>query len=112
MKPLNGTVSYRKRNQRRLYKEKSYLGSTSDLSVASSSYSHSANQSRPLIVHSAKVQTPQRYYSKSIPYRDAGETPSRPKNNLKLFPVYTYTVEENQSQEARKMDLGDDRKNR
>nr|XP_008199092.1 PREDICTED: protein Shroom isoform X1 [Tribolium castaneum] len=81
-------------------------GSMSDVSVASSSYTHLANSSssvsRQLIAHSARVQTPQRHHSESVLYM-GGENPDSWKdkesrnnnaNKLKLFPVNTYTVQE------------------
>lgn len=79
-------------------------GSMSDVSVASSSCTHLANSSnsRQLIAHSARVQTPQRHHSESVLYM-TGENPDGWKeresrnnsaNKLKLFPLNTYTVQE------------------
>ncbi|XP_030765661.1 protein Shroom-like isoform X2 [Sitophilus oryzae] len=89
-------------------------GSMSDVSVASSSCTHLASSqsspsSRQLIAHSARVQTPQRHHSESILYMSGqadgqqhakdGWTEKENRNNivnkLKLFPVTTYTVQEN-----------------
>lgn len=89
----------------------------SDVSVASSSCTHLANQSnastRQLIAHSARVQTPQRHHSESVLYmsgqgdgqqqqqQQSGkegwpehESRNNSVNKLKLFPVNTYTVQE------------------
>lgn len=85
-------------------------GSMSDVSVASSSCTHLANSSlnsstssRQLIVHSARVQTPQRHHSESVLYmtsdkqQDAWKERENKNNNVnkfKLFPVNTYTVQD------------------
>ncbi|KAJ3661134.1 hypothetical protein Zmor_005547 [Zophobas morio] len=84
-------------------------GSMSDVSVASSSFTHLANSSnssvsRQLIAHSARVQTPQRHHSESVLYMGAENTDSwkdkesrnNNANKLKLFPVNTYTVQDSE----------------
>ncbi|KAJ8985520.1 hypothetical protein NQ317_019902, partial [Molorchus minor] len=84
-------------------------GSMSDVSVTSHTSSHLANNSstRQLIAHSARVQTPQRHHSESVLYmsgeqKDGGggwkdrESRNNNANKLKLFPVNTYTVQENE----------------
>lgn len=85
-------------------------GSMSDVSVASSSCTHLANSSssRQLIAHSARVQTPQKHNSESVLYIGADnrqpqqllqdgwkdkESRNNHHNQLKLFPVNTYTVQ-------------------
>nr|XP_023017332.1 uncharacterized protein LOC111506490 [Leptinotarsa decemlineata]XP_023017333.1 uncharacterized protein LOC111506490 [Leptinotarsa decemlineata] len=85
-------------------------GSMSDVSVTSLSSSHlanSSNSSRQLIVHSARVQTPQRHQSESILYmggeKESGNWKDREHRNnnvnkLKLFPLNTYTVQESENQ--------------
>ncbi|XP_018569832.1 protein Shroom [Anoplophora glabripennis] len=83
-------------------------GSMSDVSVTSHSSSHLANNSstRQHIAHSARVQTPQRHHSESVLYmsgepKDSSvvwkdrESRNNSANKLKLFPVNTYTVQEN-----------------
>lgn len=79
-------------------------GSMSDVSVASSSCTHLANSSnsRQLIAHSARVQTPQRHHSESVLYMTGEnqdgwkerENRNNNANKLKLFPLNTYTVQE------------------
>lgn len=86
-------------------------GSMSDVSVTSHSSSHLANSSsstRQLIVHSARVQTPQRHHSESVLYmtgvKDCSgnwkyrENKNNNANKLKLFPINTYTVQETEKQ--------------
>ncbi|KAF5270988.1 hypothetical protein FQR65_LT05338 [Abscondita terminalis] len=78
-------------------------GSMSDVSVASSSCTHPTNSSvtRQLIVHSARVQTPQKHHSESVLYMGTDnqngwadqEKRNNNTNKLKLFPINTYTVE-------------------
>ncbi|XP_063244622.1 uncharacterized protein LOC134545119 [Bacillus rossius redtenbacheri] len=63
-------------------------GSLSDVSSAGGS----APQSRRLIAHSARVQTPQRHHSESVLYLGGGECCDA-HNRLRLFPVNTYTVQ-------------------
>ncbi|KAF5278961.1 hypothetical protein FQA39_LY05639 [Lamprigera yunnana] len=87
-------------------------GSMSDVSVASSSCTHLANSSnssvsRQLIVHSARVQTPQKHHSESVLYMGSDtqngwkdqEKRNNNANKLKLFPVNTYTVEPSELQQ-------------
>ncbi|KAL1517094.1 hypothetical protein ABEB36_000902 [Hypothenemus hampei] len=86
-------------------------GSMSDVSVASSSCTHlnqsNASSSRQLIVHSARVQTPQRHHSESVLFMSESdkeqwmekETRINNVNKLKLFPVNTYTVQDDRQQE-------------
>ncbi|KAK4877633.1 hypothetical protein RN001_010139, partial [Aquatica leii] len=87
-------------------------GSMSDVSVASSSCTHPANSStssvsRQLIVHSARVQTPQKHHSESVLYMGSDnqngwkdqEKRNNNTNKLKLFPVNTYTVEPSELQQ-------------
>ncbi|KAL3275061.1 hypothetical protein HHI36_019833 [Cryptolaemus montrouzieri] len=83
-----------------------WLGSISDVSVASSSCTHLANSSaansRQLIAHSARVQIPQRHHSESVLYISSEtqdvwkdkETRNNNTNKLKLFALNTYTVQE------------------
>jgi protein Shroom len=88
-------------------------GSLSDVSVASSSCTHhgsaSSASSRQLVVHSARVQTPQRHHSESVLYLGGGNTTqgngwqahvqrNNHHNQLRLFPVNTYTVQPNEQQ--------------
>lgn len=90
-------------------------GSLSDVSVASSSCTHhgsaSSTSSRQLVVHSARVQTPQRHHSESILYLGVGNTAqgngwqaqvqrNNHHNKLRLFPVNTYTVQPNEQQSS------------
>lgn len=80
-------------------------GSMSDVSVASSSCTHTANSSssKQLIAHSAKVQTPQRHHSESVLYIGGDsqdgwkdrESRNNNANKLKLFAVNTYTMQDN-----------------
>lgn len=74
-------------------------GSMSDVSVASSSC---ASVSRQLIVHSARVKTPQKHNSESVLYIGTDWKDQEKRNNtankLKLFPVNTYTVEPSELQ--------------
>ncbi len=83
-------------------------GSLSDVSVASSSYRGSNSQH---IVHSARVQTPQRHHSESVlylgaqgglavappssqPWPEKGPKTNQMNSQLrKLFPVNTYSVQ-------------------
>lgn len=87
-------------------------GSMSDVSVASSSCTHLANSSssRQLIAHSARVQTPQRHHSESVLYMGSDrqqpqegwkdkESRNNHHNQLKLFPVNTYTVQPTEQQQ-------------
>ncbi|XP_050298681.1 protein Shroom [Anthonomus grandis grandis] len=91
-------------------------GSMSDVSVASSSCTHLANQSnassssssssRQLIAHSARVQTPKRHHSESVLYMSKEgqqlnkegwsekENRNNSVNKLKLFPVNTYRMQD------------------
>lgn len=83
-----------------------WLGSISDVSVASSSCTHLANSSvassRQLIVHSARVQIPQRHHSESVLYISSEsqdvwkekECRNNNTNKLKLFALNTYTVQD------------------
>ncbi|XP_045464053.1 protein Shroom [Harmonia axyridis] len=83
-----------------------WLGSISDVSVASSSCTHLANSSvassRQLIAHSARVQIPQRHHSESVLYISSEsqdvwkdkESRNNNTNKLKLFALNTYTVQE------------------
>ncbi|CAG9816085.1 unnamed protein product [Phaedon cochleariae] len=82
-------------------------GSMSDVSVTSHSSSHVG--SRQLIVHSARVQTPQRHHSESVLYmsgeKDPGtwrdrESRNNNANKLKLFALNTYTVKESENQSS------------
>lgn len=86
-------------------------GSMSDVSVASSSCTHLANSSssRQLIAHSARVQTPQRHHSESVLYMGNDrqqdgwkdkENRNNHHNQLKLFPVNTYTVQPTDQQHS------------
>lgn len=80
-------------------------GSISDLSVASSTNAAplSSAASRQLIVHSARVQTPQKHHSESVLYlggqlqgpgwQTRVHSNNQQNNKLRLFPVNTYTVE-------------------
>lgn len=82
-------------------------GSMSDVSVASSGScmqhaAAAAANSKQLIAHSAKVQTPQRHHSESVLYiggesqdgwKDR-ESRNNNANKLKLFAVNTYTMQE------------------
>lgn len=78
-------------------------GSMSDVSVASSC-AHTANSSnsKQLIAHSAKVQTPQRHHSESVLYIGGDnqdgwkdrESRNNNANKLKLFAVNTYTMQD------------------
>ncbi|KAK9882456.1 hypothetical protein WA026_021489 [Henosepilachna vigintioctopunctata] len=86
-----------------------WLGSISDVSVASSSSTHLANSSvsnsRQLIAHSARVQIPQRHHSESVLYINSEtqdvwkdqESRNNNTNKLKLFALNTYTVQENEA---------------
>ncbi|CAH0547734.1 unnamed protein product [Brassicogethes aeneus] len=79
-------------------------GSMSDVSVVSSS--SCTNNSRQLIAHSARVQTPQRHHSESVLYMGGEahegwkdrECRNNNANKLKLFPVNTYTVQNDHQQ--------------
>ncbi|KAG5884834.1 hypothetical protein JTB14_029431 [Gonioctena quinquepunctata] len=96
-------------------------GSMSDVSVTSHSSSHLANSnssSRQLIAHSARVQTPQRHQSESVLYmggdKEGGNWKDREHRNnnvnkLKLFPVNTYTVQENDQQPSRNSNASNNR---
>lgn len=80
-------------------------GSMSDVSVTSHSSSHhnSSSSTRQLIAHSARVQTPQRHHSESVLYMSGEkennswkdrESRNNNANKLKLFPLNTYTVQD------------------
>ncbi|KAL0279760.1 UNVERIFIED_CONTAM: hypothetical protein PYX00_001249 [Menopon gallinae] len=75
-------------------------GSMSDVSVASSSC-----RSRQLIAHSSRVPPPQRHHSESVLYlgnqcpgqnSSSRQTKAERSQQLKLFPVNTYTVQPNE----------------
>lgn len=81
-------------------------GSMSDVSVTSScTHLPNGTNSRQLIAHSARVQTPQRHHSESVLYMGGSNSEKKSSwkdkekrnnnaNKLKLFPVNTYTMEE------------------
>lgn len=83
-------------------------GSLSDVSVASSSCTQSVNSSmsKQLIAHSARVQTPQKLHTENVRQPNNGqycwkekEMKKNKTNQLKLFPVNTYTVEPIETQQ-------------